>query len=123
MVVRIFLVNLIILSVLCAETNTTQNIPQDKPNIYQQNCVPCHKPLSIGLDKIFFRYLMKYSSEISVKSALIDFLKNPNEQTSAMSDEQIRRLGIKSSTILNDDELKEAVDIYWDRYKVIDKLW
>jgi hypothetical protein len=91
-------------------------------NIYEKNCVPCHKPLSIGLDKIFFRYLLKYSSEISVKSALIYFLKQPNKYTSAMSKEQIRRLGIKSKTNLTNSELKNAIDIYWNKYKVFGKL-
>lgn len=92
-------------------------------NSYETHCVKCHEPLSISLEKIFFRYLVKYSSELSVKSAMIDFLKNPNKQTSAMSDEQIRRFGIKSKSRLSDEELKNAIDIYWDRYKVFGKLW
>lgn len=116
MVKKVFVLWLIWLLPLAAVENRPKNI-------YEQNCLPCHQPLSIGLDKIFFRYLLKYSSEISIKSALIDFLKNPNRQTSAMSVEQIRRLGIKSKTNLTDDELKEAIDIYWDTYKVTDKLW
>jgi len=92
-------------------------------NPYESNCVKCHDPLSISLEKIFFRYLVKYSSELSVKTAMIDFLKNPNKQTSALSDEQIRRFGIKSKSHLSDEELKNAIDIYWDRYKVFGKLW
>jgi hypothetical protein len=92
-------------------------------NPYESNCIKCHDSLSVSLEKIFFRYLVKYSSELSVKSAMIDFLKNPNRQTSAMSDEQIRRLGIKSKSNLSDEELKQVIDIYWDRYKVFGKLW
>ncbi len=92
-------------------------------NIYEQNCVPCHKPLSISLDKIFFRYLIKYSSELSVKSAMIDFLKDPNIQTSAMTNEQLRLLGVKLKTHLSDKKLEEAIDIYWEHYKVFGKLW
>lgn len=123
MVKGIILCTIISIQLLFSDTNVIEQQTPAKPNIYEQNCIPCHKPLSIGLDKIFFRYLIKYSSEISVKSALIDFLQNPNEQTTAMSDEQIRRLGIKSPTNLSDSQLKEAVDIYWDHYKVINKLW
>jgi len=92
-------------------------------NIYEKNCMTCHKPLSISLEKIFFRYLIKYSSEISVKSAMIDFLKNPNIQTSALTNEQRRLIGIKLKTHLKDEELKKAVDIYWKKYKIFDKLW
>ena len=54
---------------------------------------------------------------------MIDFLKNPNSQTSAMSQEQIRRLGIKSKTLLSDKELYKAIDAYWNQYKVFGKLW
>ncbi|MCH9813960.1 MAG: hypothetical protein K0U47_08470 [Epsilonproteobacteria bacterium] len=111
---------LIVLLLLGSFAWSEDQMPQ---NIYEKNCLPCHQPLSIGLDKIFFRYLIKYSSEISVKSALIDFLKNPNKQTSAMSSEQLRLLGVKSKTNLQDSELKEAIDIYWERYNVSDKLW
>lgn len=92
-------------------------------NIYEQNCLPCHKALSTGINKIFFRYLLKYSSEEPIKSALIKFLKHPSLSTSAMSEDQIRRFGIKSKTHLNDKEIKEAIDIYWEKYKVFGKLY
>lgn len=92
-------------------------------NIYEKNCITCHKSISMGFDKIFFRYLIKYSSELSVKSAMIDFLKDPNIQTSAMTDEQLRLLGVKLKTRLNDKELEEAIAIYWERYKIFEKLW
>ncbi len=91
-------------------------------SIYEKNCVACHKNFAIGLDKLFMSYLKKYSDEMSVKSALIDFLKNPNRATTAMSDDYIRRLGIKSKTDLNDSALKEAIDIYWQKYNVFDRI-
>ncbi len=93
-----------------------------KPNIYETNCLPCHQLPSLRLDKIFFSYLIKYSSELPVKLALEDFLKNPNAEISAMSDEKLRRLGVKSKTNLNEQELREAIDIYWERHKVFGKL-
>jgi len=39
-----------------------------------------------------------------------------------MSDLFIDVYGIKNPTKLSDKELKQAIDTYWDRYKVIDKL-
>ena len=116
MVKKLFVILVIFSAMLFAEDTVEQNI-------YENNCVTCHKPLSIGLDKIFFRYLIKYSSELSVKSAMIDFLKDPNIQTSAMTDEQLRLLGVKLKTRLDDKELEEAIDIYWEQYKIFGKLW
>ena len=116
MVKKLFVILVIFSALLFAEDTVEQNI-------YEKNCITCHKPLSIGLDKIFFRYLIKYSSELSVKSAMIDFLKDPNVQTSAMTDEQLRLLGVKLKTRLDDRELEEAIDIYWERYKIFGKLW
>ncbi len=97
-------------------------IKEPKENIYERNCIPCHNPLSVGLDKFFFSYLVKYSSELSVKSALTYFLKNPDELTSALTSDQLRRFGVKSKTNLNNEELNEAIDIYWDKYKVFGKI-
>jgi hypothetical protein len=91
-------------------------------NIYEKNCFSCHKSLSFSLEKIFFRYLLKYSDEVSVKSALVDFLKAPNKDTSVMSKEYIRSFGLKQKSTLSKEELKRAVDIYWEKYTVFGKL-
>ncbi len=118
MVRAIFLPLLFVYSLSYAEELQESNAL----NVYETNCLPCHQLPSLRLDKIFFSYLIKYSSELPVKLAMEDFLKNPNEETSAMSDESLRRLGVKSKTNLSDQELKEAIDIYWDRHKVFGKL-
>ena len=39
-----------------------------------------------------------------------------------MSDLFLEVYGIKEPTKLSDKELQKAIDIYWDRYKVIGKL-
>ena len=71
---------------------------------------------------LFFRYLLKYSDEVSVKSALIDFLKQPNIDTSVMSKEYTKSFGLKQKSELNEYELKEAIDIYWEKYRVFGKI-
>ena len=91
-------------------------------DIYTKNCMKCHKQMSLSMEEIFMRYLKKYSSKVSVKSALADFLKNPNYFTSALRKEQISRYGLKNKTTLNNKALQEAIDIYWVRYKVFGKL-
>jgi len=90
--------------------------------MYHDVCFACHKQLSFSLERIFFRYLLKYSDETSVKSALVDFLKHPNSDTSVMQKEYIRNFGLKQKTSLSDEELKEAIDFYWDKYTVFGRI-
>ncbi len=100
-----------------------KNLDKNTTNIYEKNCVPCHKNFPISLEKLFFRYLLKYSSEKSVKQALIDYLKDPNYYTTVITESNlIDKYGLKQKTKLNDKELKEAIDIYWGKYKVIGRL-
>ncbi len=94
----------------------------DGEAIYEHNCMRCHKQMSLTMQKIFMRYLLKYSSEVSVKTALFDFLKNPNYFTSALRKDQIARYGLKTKTTLTDEQLREAIDVYWEKYKVFGKL-
>lgn len=116
MVKKIIIILILLHSMIFADNSIDQNI-------YERNCISCHKSIYVGLNKIFFRYLIKYSSELSVKSAMIDFLKDPNIQTSAMSAGQLRLLGVKLKTRLNDEELEEAINIYWEKFKIFNKLW
>lgn len=89
---------------------------------YENSCISCHKDLPVDLEKIFFNYLLKYSSESKVKSNLAAYLKNPTKEKSVMSKSFIKRFGVKKSTTLNDKELKKAIDIYWEKYKVFGRL-
>lgn len=91
-------------------------------DVYENNCVKCHDKLPVSIDKYFYRYLLKYSSEKSVKKAMIDYLKDPNDDDTIMPDAFIKRFGIKQKTKLKDKELIEAIDIYWEKYKVFGKL-
>ena len=91
-------------------------------DIYKNNCVACHSKYPVKLDKFFYRYLLKYSSEREVKRAIESFLKNPTLKKTIMPDGFINRFGIKDKSNLNLQELKEAIDIYWESYKVFGKL-
>ncbi|RUM67397.1 MAG: hypothetical protein DSZ06_01255 [Sulfurospirillum sp.] len=113
--------NIIILLSLTSTFLYAQNIKLEE-KIYKENCLICHKRLSFNLKQIYFDYLLKYSSEETVKLALVDYLKKPNKDISVMPKEYIRRFGIKKPTLLNDKELKMAIDYYWDRYKIFGKL-
>ena len=91
-------------------------------DIFDEKCVYCHKMLSVSLKDMFFKYLLKYSSENSVKTVMIFYLKNPKPELSVMPKEYINIFGIKQKSDLNDTELKRAIYIYWDRYKVFGKI-
>ncbi len=92
-------------------------------NVYEKNCLPCHNNhFPISLQRMFMLYLKTYSGEMTLKSALKGYLKNPDKETSVMSDLFIDRFGIKEKTTLSDRELDEAIDIYWDMYNVRNKL-
>ena len=94
----------------------------DAPNIYEKNCIPCHKNLPTSLQQMFMKYLESYSGEKNVKTILKFYLKSPMSNLSVMSDLFLNSYGIKEPTKLNDEELDKAIEIYWEKFKVFDKL-
>ena len=91
-------------------------------DIYERKCVPCHQELPTSLQQMFMSYLSLYSGEKNVKAVLKYYLKYPSKGMSVMSDLFIDRYGIKDKSMLSNEELNEAVDIYWEKFKVFDKL-
>ena len=91
-------------------------------DIYKTNCLACHEKLDVSIDKYFYRYLLKYSSERSVKKSMAMYLKNPSKKTTIMPQAFIKRFGVKKPTKLSDKQLNEALNIYWEKYKVFGKL-
>ncbi|MGA1931337.1 hypothetical protein ACH5BF_01245 [Arcobacter sp. YIC-464] len=91
-------------------------------NIYEQNCVKCHKKIPVSIDKYFYRYLLKYSSQREVKSAMSSYLRNPSFDKTIMPEAFIKRFGVKKPTKLTSKQLEEALNIYWEKYKVFGKL-
>lgn len=89
---------------------------------YQRNCVECHKALPMSLQRIFMNYLSVYGGEKNTKVALKYFMRYPREDTSVLSDLFLKNFDIKKPLTISDEELTEAIDIYWDTYKVIGKL-
>ena len=90
--------------------------------VYENNCVKCHKKLPVSIDKYFYRYLLKYSSETNVKKSIFAYLKKPNKDMTIMPEAFIKRFGIKKKSKLSDEKLNVALDIYWEKYKVFGKL-
>ena len=112
--VKVFLVLFLIISSL--------NAAKDEDGIYETNCVKCHSKLPVTIDKYFYRYLLKYSSETKVKAAMFAYLKNPTKEETIMAESFITRFGVKKKTNLTDAKLNEALDSYWEKYKIFGRL-
>ena len=95
---------------------------EEKKNIYERNCIPCHLYLPSSLERMFMNYLKTYSGEQTFKASLKVFLKNPTEKESLMSSMFIEHFSVKDKSQLSDEELDEAIDIYWKTYDVRKKL-
>lgn len=89
---------------------------------FERNCVPCHKKLPTSLQGMFKHYLLVYSGEETVKAALKHYMRYPSKDISVMSDLFIHTYGIKRKLKIDDKELEQAIDIYWEKYKVFGKL-
>lgn len=89
---------------------------------YEHNCVECHKELSTTLQHIFMRYLLVYGGEKNMKAGLKHYLKYPSKEISVMPELFVDNYGIKKKTNLSDEEIDKALDIYWDKFKVFNKL-
>jgi len=89
---------------------------------YEHHCIQCHRELPMTLQRMFMEYLSVYSGENNTKAALKYFLRHPRKDTSVMSELFLKNFSIKEPLMISDQELNEAIDIYWEKYKVIGKL-
>lgn len=91
-------------------------------NAYERHCVPCHRELPTSLQGMFKKYLLVYSGEETVKAALRHYMRYPSRHISVMSELFIDTYGIKDKLHISESELHEAIEIYWENYKVFGKL-
>ena len=89
---------------------------------YERHCVKCHKELPTSLQRMFMNYLLVYSGEKNMKAGLKHYLQYPSKEISVMSDLFIDNYGIKKKSDLKEKEIDKALDIYWNKFKVFNKL-
>ncbi len=89
---------------------------------FERECVPCHRELPMTLQRMFMNYLLVYSGEKNTKVALKHFLRYPRKDTSVMSDLFLKNFAVKEPLLIPEEVLDEAINIYWEKYKVIGKL-
>jgi hypothetical protein len=93
-----------------------------QPDAYEKHCVPCHRDLPVSLGDMFKKYLEVFSSEKYVKVGMKYYLRHPDRTASLMSPLFLDTVGVKKPIRLDDKTLDKALDIYWEKFKVIDKL-
>jgi len=86
-------------------------------NPYKTDCLYCHKDKN-ELKYFMGQYSLKYSSEKKIKKALFRFLKNPTSNKSITPYGYIVKHGFKENSKLNDTDLKEAINTYYDKYNI-----
>lgn len=91
-------------------------------DVYKDVCVKCHQYQPAKLEKMFMIYLKTYSVELSFKVSLKEYLKNPTEKKSLIGSSFIKNFSVKDASDLNDTQLNEAVNTYWDLYNPKDNL-
>jgi hypothetical protein len=91
-------------------------------NSFDKNCIQCHRKLSSSPQDIMKYYLLTYSGENNVKMGMDHYMKHPSKDISAMPAQFLSEYGIKTHQKLSDEELNEALNIFWERYKVMNRL-
>ncbi len=64
------------------------------------------------------KYTLKYSGKKEIKKAIFRFLKSPTSNKSIMPYSYIIKNNFKDDTTLDDQELKKAIDIYYNKFKL-----
>ncbi len=89
---------------------------------FESACVQCHQDQEIPNEVIYKRYLLKYSSDIKIREAMVNYLKNPMVERTIMPPQFINIFGLKDACKLPDTELNEHVDAFIKKYDIKKKL-
>jgi len=85
---------------------------------FTNKCFKCHEQQNIPFEMIYKRYLVKYSSNVDIKKAMLKMCKNPTIENSEVPRGFLRRFGVKSSCSLKDKELDNAIEELIDYYDI-----
>jgi len=88
----------------------------------EQNCLNCHKKQQIPSELIYKRYLMRYSTHLSIESKMLEYLKNPQKSNSIMPPQFFLKFPMKKATILEDRVLKENIELFLNRFDIKKRL-
>jgi len=91
-------------------------------NAFDEKCVKCHSKLTISMQDIMKLYLLTYSGEKNIKMGIDHYMKYPSRDISLMPIGFLNEYGIIRHKKIPEGKLKEAIDIFWMRYKIIGRL-
>jgi hypothetical protein len=91
-------------------------------DVFERECVACHVRQKVSLRKTFMNALQIYGGKRNMQAGLKYFLRHPRRDSSVMSEAFLDQRGIKEPLDLNDTALNRALEIYWERYRVIGNL-
>jgi hypothetical protein len=89
---------------------------------FKNVCLKCHIEKNVPNDIIYKRYLLRYSSKIKMREAMISFLKKPTVEKTIMPIRFVAIFGLKDAMILSDEELTKYIDELIENYDVKKKL-
>lgn len=112
--VKTLLVISLSFTLLIAKTPTTP--------LLQTNCMNCHVQQKVPSELIYRRYLSKYSTHVTIKKALLIYLKTPKKENSIMPKQFFLKFPKKEAMDLNNTELNKSIDAYLDYFDVKKKL-
>ena len=86
-------------------------------------CDECHNTFQAPpYKKIYKHYLLKYSSKIRVENAMIDFLKEPSEEKSAMPRGMKKRFNPSKHPVFDTKTIEKMVKYLVQKEDVIAKI-
>lgn len=88
---------------------------------YEDNCLSCHKN-DFKYNIMMKKYTLKYSSEKRIKKAIYDYLQNPSYEKSVLPFGYLNRFGIKEKSFLENNILKDMIDIYYKEFNIKSKI-
>ncbi len=83
---------------------------------FQKECMACHQRKGIDLKKIYFDYLLEYSSKRATIKAMQEYLLSPDPSKQLYIDAKPYKHKVDKKS------LDKLLEIYWNRYTVIGKI-
>ncbi len=91
-------------------------------DVFDRECVVCHVRQKVSLRKAFMNALLIYSGHDNMKAGLKYFLRHPRRDSSVMGEAFLEKHPLKQPMTLDDATLDRALELYWERYRVIGNL-
>ncbi|KYJ85793.1 hypothetical protein [Sulfurovum riftiae] len=89
----------------------------------QKECLQCHIQQKIPSERIYRRYLIKYSSKALIREKIFTYLKAPTVEASIMPSPFFKKFPLKKKSELDDAALKQLVNAYIEHFDIDGKIY